>query len=94
MGRKDSSRSDPAALRRRAEELLRGKPADLAAVRPEEVGRLLHELQVHQIELEMQNDELRRAQRELEASRAKYFDLYDLAKMRETLAGLMAAKEG
>jgi PAS domain-containing protein len=34
---------------------------------------------VHQIELEMQNDELRRAQQELEASRVKYFDLYDLA---------------
>jgi PAS domain S-box-containing protein len=34
---------------------------------------------VQQIELEMQNDELRRAQQELEASRVKYFDLYDLA---------------
>ena len=34
---------------------------------------------MHQIELEMQNEELRRAQGELEASRARYFDLYDLA---------------
>ena len=62
-----------------AEERLRKKPADLAAVTPEEIRRTLHELRVHQIELEMQNDELRRGEEELEASRAKYFDLYDLA---------------
>ncbi|MBU3899649.1 MAG: response regulator [Gammaproteobacteria bacterium] len=39
----------------------------------------MHELAVHQVELEMQNDELRRVQLALEASRARYFDLYDLA---------------
>ena len=41
--------------------------------------RVQEALQVHQIELEMQNDELHRAQVELEAARARYFDLYDLA---------------
>jgi PAS domain S-box-containing protein len=41
--------------------------------------RMLHELRVHQIELEMQNEELRRRQMELEDTRAKYFNLYDLA---------------
>jgi len=69
-----------ADLRRRAEEKVR---ADEAQTRetpaPEEARHLLHELQVHQIELEMQNEELRRAQGELEAARARYFDLFDLA---------------
>ena len=40
---------------------------------------MLHELRVYQIELEMQNEELRRAQTELDAARSRYFDLYDLA---------------
>ena len=39
----------------------------------------MHELRVHQIELEMQNEELRRAQGELGAARARWFDLYEVA---------------
>jgi PAS domain S-box-containing protein len=44
-----------------------------------ETTRLVHELEAHQIELELQNEELRKAQAEFEARRARYFDLYDLA---------------
>jgi len=70
-------------LRRRAEEIAREKAApsaeNLQALSPEETRQTLHELRVHQIELEMQNEELRRAQADLDAARARYFDLYDLA---------------
>jgi PAS domain S-box-containing protein len=44
-----------------------------------DVGTLLHDLQVHQIELEIQNEELRQAKEAIEISRARYVDLYDLA---------------
>lgn len=43
------------------------------------LSRTLFELQTHQFELQMQNEELKQAHQELDASRAKYFDLYDLA---------------
>jgi len=67
-------------LRQRAEELARtNEAADSKTLSPEEMRETLHELRVHQIELEMQNEELRRTQAELDASRARYFDLYDLA---------------
>ena len=72
---------DPAqSLRNRAEEKLRTRD-DLQpeALGPEETRRLLHELRVHQIELEMQNEELRRSQEEREASRVRYVELYDFA---------------
>ena len=56
--------------------------AQLAITSPPPInptGKQLHELQVHQIELEMQNEELRRTQVALDRERARYFDLYDLA---------------
>jgi PAS domain-containing protein len=70
-------------LRQRAEERANVKaapvPEQIDPLSPEEMQQILHELQVHQIELEIQNEELRRAQVELDAVRARYFDLYDLA---------------
>jgi PAS domain S-box-containing protein len=61
----------------RAEERLRRQGRDRKS--GADTQRLVHELRVHQIELEMQNEELRHAQRELEASRETYVDLYELA---------------
>src|SRR5512139_1996774 len=59
-----------------------------------ETREVVHELQVHQIELEMQNDELRKAQEEIEASRSKYSDLYDFAPVGYvTLTGTGRIKE-
>lgn len=74
--------SSGSALRRRAEASLRNMPApsaeQRAALAPEVMLQVLHDLRVHQIELEMQNEELRRAQLELDAARVRYFDLYDM----------------
>jgi PAS domain S-box-containing protein len=53
--------------------------AENAALNNTGQARLLHELQVHQIELEMQNDELQQSRAELEASLARYTELYDFA---------------
>jgi PAS domain S-box-containing protein len=63
----------------KAREMFLHSPESLEALTPEKTRPLLYELRVHQIELEMQNEELRRAQTELDTARARYFDLYDLA---------------
>jgi len=72
------SKDSNAILRREAEAKLKdwNLPDDVPA---EDAKRLIHELQVHQIELEMQNEELRKTQAQLEESRNQYADLYDFA---------------
>jgi PAS domain-containing protein len=67
-------------LRRRAEVHLKTKTPEVDFSRSDgEARRLLHELQVHQIELVMQNVELRQARDQIEKSLEKYTDLYDFA---------------
>jgi PAS domain S-box-containing protein len=68
-----------ADLRKRAEHSLESLPEALDAMSSEEAKSLTHELRVHQIELEVQNEELRRVQNDLEISRSRYADLYDFA---------------
>jgi len=77
MAKKPDRSITPTGLRRQAEELLRATNRDIEAMPVKDVQQLVHELQVHQIELEMQNEELRRAQIELEVARDRYLDLYD-----------------
>ncbi len=67
-------------LRRAAEAAAQsGGPQAAEFETPEAASLALHELRVHQIELQMQNEELRRAHVELDLARSRYFDLYDLA---------------
>lgn len=71
---------DAETLRRRAEALLE-VPSPVRSAPESEAGsqRLIHELQVHQVELELQNVELRQARDEIERALMRYTELYDLA---------------
>ncbi len=73
---KDAS---PQELRQRAEEKVCGDDAAVHPLSPEETERLIYELRVHQVELEMQNEELHRTHHDLAAAKDRYFELYDLA---------------
>ncbi len=75
----DDNVNSDCALRDAAEDQLGGSqdvPSELKDTTPEAI---IHELQVHQVELEMQNQELHRAQVEAERSRERYLDLFDYA---------------
>ena len=86
MTQEKDSKAKFSVLRSQAEELLGTVSLvheDISALSPDEIQLLVHELRVHQIELEMQNEELRRAQHKLEELKNKYLenylDLYDSA---------------
>lgn len=75
-----SNKSDQNQLRRKAEEILR-KKSSIVKLAPTEADllRLVHELEVHQIELELQNEELKLARERSENIAQKYTSLYDFA---------------
>ncbi|HMR63617.1 MAG TPA: PAS domain S-box protein [Anaerolineae bacterium] len=66
-------------LRRQAEEILNQERINFQQETIQDLQKLVHELRVHQIELELQNEELRQAHYDLEASRDRYSSLFDFA---------------
>jgi PAS domain S-box-containing protein len=82
MTKSKNDRLDGGELRRRAEERFDARRSDNIADKartPSEMRQLLHELHVHQIELEMQNEELQRARSEVEKGLVRFTDLYEFA---------------
>jgi nitrogen fixation/metabolism regulation signal transduction histidine kinase len=72
-------KSDAAILRRKAEELIKNKPLSASSFSKDDMLKLLHELEVNRIELELLNDELIRAKEEAETATEKYIELYDFS---------------
>ncbi len=66
-------------LREKAENIYHSKGGEPKEVSVSDLQQLIEELQVHQIELELQNEELRNSKLEIEIARHKYFNLFDMA---------------
>ena len=82
MSNEELNLTDAQMMRRKAEEQLKEKQKKMdKPVMETDMKKLLHELQVHQIELEMQNEELREANETAETALKKYTMLYDFAPM-------------
>src|ERR1019366_2986010 len=82
MPKKTSTPVDSVELRRRAEARLKAQAQHAHSATPQteaDARRLLHELQVHQLELEMQNAEIHEARNRAETLLETYTDLYDFA---------------
>ena len=70
---------DKKAIHERAKEIVRKKSQVFHDFSQEEAEKILLDLEIHQIELEMQNEELRAIQAKLSAVKERYFNLYDMA---------------
>jgi PAS domain-containing protein len=79
MKKEEQNLTDAQVLRIKAEEQLKEKKKAEHPELESDVKKILHELQVHQIELQMQNEELRHANETAEAALKKYTLLYDFA---------------
>lgn len=79
MNTEKKNLTDAQILRLKAEEKLKESGKKEKPVIEADIKKLLHELQVHQIELEMQNEELREANETAETALKKYTMLYDFA---------------
>jgi two-component system, chemotaxis family, sensor kinase Cph1 len=74
----DNEKMKEDKLRKKAEKVLQNQFNPIKN-QNKNLDEVIYELRVHQIELEMQNEELRKSRIELEDSRWQYFELYDLA---------------
>src|SRR3989339_356587 len=79
MGQDRKASGGTPKIREKAEARLQSKPPRVQYFSPDEMNVLIHELQVYQIELEVQNDALRQSQISLEEANRKYSDFYDFA---------------
>ena len=68
-------------LRRQADHIVNKEPVELTEEEKLDLLRLTHELELARTELEVQNEELRRAARNLEAVSSEFYELYESAPM-------------
>jgi PAS domain S-box-containing protein len=79
MQKERDEQKQSSVLRKRAEKKIERRISSFDEQPSADLEQVLHELEVHQIELEMQNEELRRAFLEVEESQRRYLDIYEFA---------------